>query len=103
MAAYASNSEALGHAEIEMDKLEDLIEEAEDDGNERKVIWLKKCLAYWVDCTQILEKMLQDTAQSVVNQDVVVQEVASDVLTGNLPTTLPAGCMAKDASSITST
>jgi hypothetical protein len=58
MAAYASNSEALGHAEVEMDNLEDLIEEAEDDGNERKVSLVEEVPCHWVDCTQILEKML---------------------------------------------
>jgi hypothetical protein len=45
MAAYTSGSEALGRAEVEMEKLEDLIEEVEEEGNDKKVQWLKKHLA----------------------------------------------------------
>jgi hypothetical protein len=56
MAAYASGSEALGWAEVEMDNLEDLIEEAEFNGNDKKVAWLKKCLARWCDVLVSLKR-----------------------------------------------
>ena len=93
--------QALGHAEVEIENLEDLIEEAEDNGNERKVAQLKRCLTHWVECTCILEKMLFETVQTVGKEDVVVVEgvdVATDILTGKLLT----GAVHEGASSITS-
>jgi hypothetical protein len=62
MAAYASSNRELRTAEVELEMLKDEIEEAIEDGNKRKAERLKKRLAHWKQCNEILENMLHNAA-----------------------------------------
>jgi hypothetical protein len=63
MSAYNTRSKEMRAAEVEIEELEDHIEEAELDCDDKKVACLKKRLHHWQSWNDILENMLRDATK----------------------------------------
>ena len=76
VAAYAAGNKEMREAEVEIDNLEDLIEEAKANDYERKLEHLKKRLKHWRHRASVLEDMLMNTSKPQSQSTDVPTDVA---------------------------